>query len=230
MSALLAVLAAGAPAPATAGTAAALVSGAAAGLAIAVPVGAVATLIVLLGAERGWRVGAAAGLGAATVDGMYATVALVAGAALAPVLDAHRASLRWSSAVVLLAVAVALARPAWRRAPDPARPAGAEGTPAGLGPRRAYLTVLGLTAVNPATVVYFAALVAGPAAGAVRTGPQRAAFVLGAVLASACWQLLLAGAGSAVGGLLTGPRGRRWTSAVGALAVAVLAVRTAVGG
>lgn len=225
MSATLAVGAA-----AAAGTGTAFASGAAAGLAIAVPVGAVATLIVLLGAERGWRVGAAAGLGAATVDGVYATVALVAGAALAPVLDAHRTPLRWSSAVVLLVVAVALARPAWRPAPGPARPAGPDGAPTGLGPRRAYLTVLGLTAVNPATVVYFAALVAGPAANAVRTGPQRAAFVVGAALASACWQLLLAGAGTAVGGLLTGPRGRRWTSAVGAVAVAALAVHTAIGG
>ena len=187
------------------------------------------TLIVLVGAHRGWRAGAAAGLGAATVDGLYATVALVAGAALAPVLEAHRTPLRGTSAVVLVAVAVALVRPAWRSSPGSAGSRGAGATPTALGAGRAYVTVLGLTAVNPATVVYFAALVAGPAAASVRTGPQRIAFVIGAFLASACWQLLLAGAGSTVGGVLTGPRGRRWTAAVGGLAVGALAVRTAVG-
>lgn len=213
----------------TAGTATALVSGAAAGLAIAVPVGAVSTIVVLLGARRGWRVGAAAGLGAASVDGLYATVALVAGAALAPVLEQHRTALRWTSAAVLVVVAGVLARPAWRPTTGSPLPGSGE-SGAAAGPRRAYLTVLGLTAVNPTTVVYFAALVAGPAAAAVRTAPQRAAFVLGALVASAGWQLLLAGAGASVGGLLTGRSGRRVTAAVGALAVVGLALRTALSG
>lgn len=206
----------------------AFASGVVAGLAIAVPIGAVSTLIVMVAAQRGWRVGAAAGLGAATVDGAYATVALVAGAALAPLIEAHRTTLRWSSAVVLAAVAVVLARPAWR--PAAAAPSTAAEKRSALGPGRAYLTVVGLTAVNPATVVYFAALVAGPAARAVTNLPQRAAFVVGALLASACWQLLLAGTGSAVGGVLTGPRARRWTAAAGAVAVGALAVATAAGG
>ncbi len=208
------------------GTAVALGSGLLAGLAIAVPVGAVSTLIVMLGAQRGWRVGAAAGLGAATVDGAYAAVALTAGAALAPVLEAHRTALRWSAAAVLVAVAVALARPAWHRPAAPAQRT--DGPQARLGPRRAYASVLGLTAVNPATVVYFAALVAGPVAGATRTAGQRTAFVLGALLGSAAWQLLLAGAGASVGTLLTGPRGRRWTAGIGAAAVLLLAARTVV--
>ncbi|MBN9326033.1 MAG: hypothetical protein BGO38_07795 [Cellulomonas sp. 73-145] len=210
------------------GLATAFASGAVAGLAIAVPVGAVSTLIVMVAAQRGWRVGAAAGLGAATVDGAYATVALVAGAALAPLIEAYRTTLRWSSAVVLAAVAVVLARPAWR--PAGAAPSTTAEQRSALGPARAYLTVLGLTAVNPATVVYFAALVAGPAARTVTNPPQRTAFVVGALLGSACWQLLLAGTGSAVGGVLTGPRARRWTATAGALAVGALAVATAVGG
>lgn len=226
MSGLLSTVAALAGTPG--GLTTAFASGVVAGLAIAVPVGAVSTLIVMVGAQRGWWVGAAAGLGAATVDGAYATAALMAGAALAPLIEAHRATLRWSSAVVLAAVAVVLSRPAWR--PAGAAPGAAAEERLALGPGRAYLAVLGLTAVNPATVVYFAALVAGPAARTVTDLPQRTAFVVGAMLASACWQLLLAGTGSAVGVVLTGPRARRWTAAAGALAVGVLAVATAVGG
>lgn len=221
------VAAALAVAASTAATA--FASGAVAGLAIAVPVGAVSTIVVLLGARRGWRVGAAAGLGAASVDGLYATVALVAGAALAPVLEEHRGALRWTSAAVLVVVAVVLARPAWRPTTGSPLPVSGE-TGAAAGPRRVYLTVVGLTAVNPTTVVYFAALVAGPAAAAVRTVPQRAAFVLGTLMASAGWQLLLARAGASLGDLLAGRCWRRVTAAVGALAVVGLALRTALSG
>ena len=60
-----------------------LISGLVTGYAIAVPVGAVAALIVALSARDGWRVGAAAGLGVATVDGVYALVAVLAGKAVA---------------------------------------------------------------------------------------------------------------------------------------------------
>jgi arginine exporter protein ArgO len=86
-------------------------------------------------------------------------------------------------------------------------------------PGRAYLGVLGLTLLNPATVVYFAALVLG------RGGEGGGGwFVAGAFLASASWQLLIAGGGALVGRLLTGPRGRRITSLVSAVVIAVLAV------
>ena len=64
-----------------------------------------------------------------------------------------------------------------------------------LRPRAAYLVSVGITAVNPATVVCFAAvvlgnheLVAGAADGVV--------FVAAAFAASASWQLLLAGGGA----------------------------------
>ncbi|WP_226909761.1 hypothetical protein [Georgenia ruanii] len=59
---------------------------------------------------------------------------------------------------------------------------------------------------------------------------ERAAFVVGALVASASWQLLLAGAGATLGRFLAGPRGRRWTAALGGTAVLLLAARTALGG
>lgn len=207
----------------------ALLAGVAAGLGVAMPVGAITTLIALLSAQRGWRVGAAAGLGAATVDGVYATVALLFGALLAPVLVAWRTPLRWVSAVVLVAIAVALLRPAWQ--PSHAAVAAPSTTTAGRAttPLRAYATFVALTVVNPTTVVYFAALTTGGPAGMVTSAAGRAAFVVGAFAASAAWQLVIATAGHGAGRALTGPRGRRWTAIVGAAIVVGLAVHTALG-
>ncbi|MGW4946617.1 LysE family transporter [Actinoplanes sp. NPDC004185] len=84
---------------------------------------------------------------------------------------------------------------------------------------RAYLGVLGLTLLNPATIVYFAALVMGR--GGTGGGVW---FVIGAFLASASWQLLIAGGGALVGRLLTGDRGRLITAMVSSGVIAVLAV------
>lgn len=211
----------------------ALLSGLLAGWGIAVPVGAVAVLLVLLGAHHGRRVGCAAGMGAAVVDGVYATLAVVLGSALAPVLVRAATPVRWVSAVVLVGVAAVLLRPALRGAttsgdaPPDDRADPRDGRP--MTARRAFLLVLGATAVNPATVVYFVALTSGASATTL-TGPaQRVVFVLAAFAASASWQLLLGSAGAWAGTRLTGPRGRRWTAVVGALVVLVLAVRTAVG-
>ncbi|MBU6422842.1 MAG: lysine transporter LysE, partial [Chloroflexi bacterium] len=64
--------------------------GVAAGYAIAIPVGAIAVLILRIGMRHGLRQGALAGAGAATADLVYSasavTVGGVASAALAPIL------------------------------------------------------------------------------------------------------------------------------------------------
>lgn len=226
----------------------AALAGLLAGWAIAVPVGAVSVMIVLLGARHGWRTGCAGGLGAAVVDGAYATVAVVAGAALAPVLVQAGDTVRWVSAAVLVVVAALLLRSpaAGPEAADPSAPsapsapgnatrtATGAGRPAGavaraMTPDRAFWLVLGATVVNPTTVVYFVALTTGSATTTLTTGGQRAAFAVGALVASAAWQLVLGTAGGWGGTLLAGPRGRRWTGLVGAAVVLVLAVRTALG-
>lgn len=213
---------------------AAVVAGLLAGWGIALPVGAVGVLLVLLGARHGRRVGCAGGLGAAVVDGVYATVAVVLGSALAPVLVRAAGPVRWVSAAVLVVVAVVLLLPALRgdvrgeavAGPDVAGGAGpADG--ATMTPARAFVLVLAATAVNPATVVYFVALTSGASATTLTAPGLRAAFVVAAFVASASWQLLLGSAGAWAGARLTGPRGRRWTAAVGALVVLALAARTA---
>ena len=192
----------------------AFLAGVAAGYGIAVPVGAIGVLIAGLSARTSLRVGAAAGLGAATADGIYAVVAVGGGAAVAGLIAPVAGPLRWAAVAVLLGLAAITVRGAFR-APGAA---GRDEKPATA--LRAYAGVLGLTLLNPATVIYFAALVLGD--GGAGGG---AWFVIGAFLASASWQLALAGGGSLVGRLLTGERGRRITALVSGAVIVVLAVR-----
>jgi arginine exporter protein ArgO len=192
----------------------AILAGVVAGYGVAVPVGAIAVLIAGLSARTSWRVGAAAGLGAATADGIYALVAVLGGAALTGFVAPVAGPLRWVAAVVLLALAGHTAWAALRR-PSAAdeqarRPATAV---------RAYAGILGLTLLNPATVVYFAALVLGR--GGAGGGGW---FVAGAFLASASWQLVVAGSGALAGRLLTGERGRLITALVSSIVIACLAI------
>ena len=187
-------------------------AGAVAGYGVAMPVGAIGVLIAGLSARSSLRVGAAAGMGAATADGIYATIAVVAGAAVASLIAPIATPLRWAAAVVLLGLAVLTARSAFRKPGEASssRPA---------TPLRAFTGILALTLLNPATVIYFAALVLG------RSGEGGGFwFVVGAFLASASWQLLIAGGGSLIGRLLTGDRGRMITALVSAVVIAILAV------
>jgi arginine exporter protein ArgO len=62
-------------------------------------------------------------------------------------------------------------------------------------PVRTYAAFLGLTLLNPITVTYFAALILGLTATGDGIG-EKAAFVVGAFLASLSWQILLAGIGA----------------------------------
>ena len=232
----------------------AFLAGVVAGYGVAVPVGGIAVLIAGLSARTSWRVGAAAGLGAATADGLYALVAVVGGAALAGVVAPVATPLRWAAAAILLALAghtvwAALRK---RRAPADERAArnkrrGTADEPAALSERRgagderpvlskrraaagvrapraatpvqAYAGVLGLTLLNPATVGDFAALVLG------RGGSGGGVwFVVGAFLASASWQLLVAASGALAGRLLTGERAQLITALVSSTVIAALAV------
>ena len=80
------------------------VAGALAGWAIAIPVGAVAVLIVEIGIRRGFRIAAAAGAGAASADGIYAALAVIGGTALAAVLEPLEQPLRIVAIGALLGI------------------------------------------------------------------------------------------------------------------------------
>jgi len=199
----------------------ALVAGLLAGYGVAVPVGAIAALIVSLTARTSFRVGAAAALGVATADGIYALAAVLGGAALASLVEPISTPLRWVAAAVLVGLAARTAVAAIRhhRNGATARSAAGLGTPA-----RAFLGLLGLTLLNPATIVYFGALVLGRQTVDELSAAGGGIFIVAAFAASASWQLLLAGGGTLVGRLLTGPRGRLITSLASSAVIAVLAV------
>lgn len=202
----------------------AAVAGLLAGYGIAIPVGAVGAYLVAVTARTGWRTGAAAALGVATADGVYALLAVAGGSVLVPLLTPVMTPLRWVSAVVLVVLAVRAAWTAVRAHRAGALASRDDGAP-GPGPARAYLTFLGITILNPTTVIYFAALVLATGPAAPSSAPERTAFVLAALLASASWQLLLTTGGTLLGRTLTGPRGRLTTALASSTLIVVLAVR-----
>ncbi|MDO0909626.1 LysE family transporter [Streptomyces sp. DT2A-34] len=203
----------------------ALVAGLIAGYGIAVPVGAVATYLVSLTARTSLRTGVCAALGVATADGLYALVATLGGSALAAALRPVLVPLRWASALLLAILAVRGAVIAVRQHRDRRLASAGRSTPAPPSPARAYLALLGITLLNPTTVIYFAALVLGTRAVAAVRPLEQGVFVLAAFGASASWQLLLAGGGALLGRVLTGRRGRLVTALVSSGVILALAVR-----
>ena len=201
--------------------AAALGLGALVGLGVAMPLGAIGVLLLQTGVRRGFRVAAASGLGVATVDLVYAVVAVLAGTAVAGALEGHERPVRVVSALVLGAVA-ATGVVRWWRARGRAADDDAAAGPVGGSPARAFAGFVALTAINPLTVVYFAAVVAGLADRLTSPG-DRVAFVVGVGAASAAWQVGLGGVGAALGARV-GPRTRNVLTLAGHGVVGVLAV------
>jgi arginine exporter protein ArgO len=219
------------------GTGAALASGLVAGLAVAMPLGAIGVLLVQEGALRGARRALPAAAAVASVDALYCALAVLMGAAAAPVIASWRPWPTLVGGAALLVVAgVGLRRSRTARAggamSDDAAAARVKGMPrsgqavpdeAGAGWRR-YLLFFALTAINPATLVYFAALTAGLAELTGRAATA-GVFVAGVGVASFGWQASLV----VVGGLLgvrAGPGVRRATVVVGNAMVAALGVAT----
>jgi threonine/homoserine/homoserine lactone efflux protein len=171
----------------------AALAGAIAGYAIAIPVGAIAVLIIHIGLTSGLRQGLAAGAGAATADLIYATIAALAGAGVAAVVGPLEGPLRVVGGIVLVLIGLYGLMSAWQSRD---RDTGAH-LPTHRPHGRTYLALLGLTLLNPATVIYFAALTVGlPFLGDVS---ERLVFAGAAFLASLSWQSLLAVFGALLG-------------------------------
>lgn len=199
----------------------AFLAGAAAGYAIAIPVGAIAVLILDLGIRRGLRAAGAAATGAASADGIYALVAMLFGTALATVIEPLSRPLRIASVAILVLLAVRGMR-SLRAGRTSARAERIAASPA-----RTYLQLLALTLLNPATVIYFSALILGlPDIGDGL--PERLAFVAGAFLSSLSWQWLLAVVG-AVGHRRLSPRLQVATSLIGNIVILGFAAVIAAG-
>jgi arginine exporter protein ArgO len=205
-----------------------LLAGAVAGLAVAMPVGAIGAYLLGLGARERFSVAAAAALGVASVDGGYALVASLGGAGLRSLLQRASTVLTMLAALVLVALALRTLQQAVRRHRAATVPSDWSGR---LGrPLRAYVALVGLTAVNPATVITFSAVVLGrPAGTAGFSWLPITLFALGAFAASAAWQLLVVGGGSVLGRLLAGRRGQLGIAVTSAVIMLGLAVAVLVG-
>jgi threonine/homoserine/homoserine lactone efflux protein len=194
------------------------------GFAIAASPGPIFFLCLRRTLARGWLRGVVSGLGVATGDGVYAALAAFGVAAVTQALVAQR---RWlaligGAALLALGLRTLLARPG---SPEPP-PA-----PGGAGLTAAYLSTLGLTMTNPATIIAFAAVFAG--LGLVSAGSVlRATLLVAGVLAgSAAWWVVLASL-AALGRARVTPaviQGISVVSGLAILAFGVLAVASAAG-
>jgi threonine/homoserine/homoserine lactone efflux protein len=194
------------------------IDGLVAGYGIAIPVGAVAILIVGVSMQAGFRTGFMAGAGAATADFLYAVLASVAGTAVIALLEPIAQALRISSGLVLIAIAVYAI---WRGLGRENSPQKSVPT---VGAFRTYAQFLGITLINPLTVVYFTALILGRDPGLKLDIAGLALFALGAGIASLSWQTMLAGLGGIARDRLPG-RLRLWATVLGNLIVLGLGVR-----
>jgi len=208
-------------------TPAALGAGLIVGMMIATQFGAVSALLLETAVRAGPRPGSAAALGVASVDMAYATGAVVAGGAARAGLAAHLAEVRAVAAVILALVGVhGLWALTWGLSRDQRAhaPTLADVSPRSGVPSAQYFRFVGLTAINPLTIVYVGSVTASLSLTGVAEG---VAFLVGAGTASALWHLALSLAAGHAGRRFT-PRIQRVVSIAGRLAVVVMAIRLAI--
>jgi arginine exporter protein ArgO len=146
--------------------------------------------------------------------------------------------IRLAAAAILLAIAAHGLRGAAREpgpaASDPTAPDSTARDPGAAADRstghrggraRAFARYVGLTAVNPTTALYFAALTTAQAA-TLHTAASAAAFLTGVAAASLLWQQTLVAVG-ALAGRKVPARVRVWTFRLGYGLVAAYAVKVA---
>lgn len=208
-----------------------LAAGVVAGFGVAAPLGAIGLLLLREGLAAGFRAAAPAAFAVALVDTVYCTLAVFAGAAAAPLAASWGSLPAVAGGTALILLGLAGIRQTCRGVPRPAAAAGAPApAPAEAEAKRRavraakhrgrFALFVALTAVNPVTLLYFAALAAGlrdlltPPAGP-------AAFITGVAAASLSWQLGLVFSGAFLRGRAS-PAVQRGLSLAGHSAVAVL--------
>jgi threonine/homoserine/homoserine lactone efflux protein len=158
-------------------------NGVAIGFAIAAPVGPIGLLCIRRTLTDGTLAGLVCGLGAASADALYAAFAVFALALATALVAQTLVPLRLAGGVFLIALGVRTARASASFNVELSVPrAYAQG----------FLTTFALTALNPATIVSFAGIVAGAAFGAQPPAGARALRLVAGVFAgSALWWLVL---------------------------------------
>jgi threonine/homoserine/homoserine lactone efflux protein len=157
------------------------------GFSIAAPVGPIGVLCIRRSLSGGWPLGFATGMGAATADMVYGLVAAIGLTAVTELLVGARQPLQFAGGAALILLGLITLR-----AETPAD--GADAPSRGLA--AAYATTFLLTLANPATILSFAAVMAG--LGAMRASGETGALVAGVFAGSALWWLMLSGAVSLV--------------------------------
>lgn len=164
------------------------------GLGVAAPVGPIGLLCIRRTLEHGFWAGVAGGAGTALADGLYAALAAFGIGAVTAILTAAQRPLQ----VVAIAALLWLAVGAWRQKP------GAEIAPSSH--TSVFAQTFLLTLANPATILTFAAMFAGFAAG---DAASATALVAGTFAGSLLWWIVLSGTVAALRRRLT-PRALLW--------------------
>jgi threonine/homoserine/homoserine lactone efflux protein len=193
-----------------------LLRGFALGFAVAASPGPIFFLCVRRTLTQGRLTGLFSGFGVATADAFYAAIATFGIAALTAAFAAGRRPLAVAggAALVVLGARILLER---RRAPT------AAAAPTGRGLAWAYVSTLGLTITNPATIVSFAALAATLGLGTGGSLLRPASVVLGVLIGSAAWWCVLVVGASILRARLT-PKVVGWIGTVSGVAIAVLGI------
>lgn len=207
-----------------------------AGYGLAIPVGAVAVLLIHRSAISTPGRGLAAVLGAVSADALYAVAAVLGGAAAARVIAPWQGAVTVVGAGVLLVMAARIAIDAFGRAPRPGTGAShrrgedhAEAAPESASRQpllwREALLFFSLTALNPWPLLYFASVVVSGGLLDAGTGSEAVALLAGIVLASVSWHCVLVIIGRSAGRRLLSGQGRRITAIVSAVIITALALR-----
>jgi threonine/homoserine/homoserine lactone efflux protein len=162
-----------------------LLRGFALGFAIAASPGPIFFLCLRRTLLRGRLYGLVSGLGVATADAFYAAIAAFGFAVVVSAVTGGRRPFALLGGAVLLGLGLRILL----ERPD--RPGGAP-TTSRAGLAWAYLSTLGLTITNPATIISFAALAATLSLGGSSGPVKPAALVVGVLLGSAAWWSVLA--------------------------------------
>lgn len=153
------------------------------GFSIAAPVGPIGVLCIRRTLSGGFLTGLLTGLGAATADGLYGAVAAFGLTSVSAFLVNQQVILKLVGGAFLcyLGLRTFFARPS--ETADSSSPRGLSG---------AYASTFFLTLTNPATIFSFAAVFVGLGLGANRAPGDATLLVLGVLVGSALWWLLLA--------------------------------------
>ena len=155
------------------------------GFAIAAPVGPIGVLCIRRTLANGRLIGFVSGLGAATADMFYGAVAAFGLTAIQDILVGQQFWLHLLGGLFLiyLGARTFLTKPVDKRVTTDVK----------RGSLSAYLSALGLTLTNPATIISFTVVFAGILPSSVVRGSSSLALILGVFSGSATWWLTLSG-------------------------------------